>query len=137
MERDARDRIAEMVVGWKPPINRGSRLVQEDNKRPTAVYFETFQDGPQHGPNPIPASLDFVSAAWPDGVNWWKNSDNRDWMATSKRLRECIAFTTDTGSALADFTELLARTLEWLRDNDPPAFAAACEKVRKAMEEHR
>lgn len=47
-----------------------------------------------------------------------------------KALVERIA---DSYNALADRMTLLLKILEWLKANDPPAFAAAVEKIRKEI----
>ena len=39
----------------------------------------------------------------------------------------------DSNDELADRMTLLCDVLKWLRDNDRPAFDAACEKIRKEI----
>ena len=38
-----------------------------------------------------------------------------------------------TGDERTDRMTLLLKVLVWLRDNDRPAFDAACEKIRKGI----
>ena len=117
----ARDQIAEMCgykcdrsAGmWFTPSIAGVRMV--------ACYLPY---------NPIPASLDFVSRVWPDRWEWWRF----DGTWSSSITHESIVLRTiDTNDELANRMSLLRGVLRWLRDNDRPAFDAACEKIRNEI----
>ena len=77
---------------------------------------------------PIPACLNFVSRVWPDGWKWWR-SDGR-W-SSGRTYVSLVLRIIDSGDELTDRMTLLLKVLHWLRDNDRPAFDAACEKIRK------
>jgi len=97
---------------------------------------DTERDNPLQ-PHPIPASLDFVSRVWPEGWDWWKEA--HDEYSISRYGCRCLGrsstphseFMLVTGDERTDRMTLLLKVLAWLRDNDRPAFDAACEKIRK------
>ena len=115
-----RDKIAEMM-GWKREYQWW--------RHPTIDYVINA--------HPIPNSLDFISRAWPDGTAWWKDGSEEEFVATARSSVGIIASEPHTGDELADRMALLAKALEWLRDNDRPAFDAAIAKARRVMEEMR
>ena len=116
---EVRDQIAEML-GWS--ITDAPTL---QHNPPAVVWRKGDKLSWVH---PIPDSLDFVSRVWPDGWEWWR-SEGR-W--TSGRMYVSLVLRIiDTGDELTDRMTLLLKVLHWLRDNDRPAFDAACEKIRK------
>ena len=86
---------------------------------------------------PIPACLNFVSRVWPEGWDWWKEA--HDEYSISRYGCRCLGrsstphseFMLVTGDERTDRMTLLLKVLAWLRDNDRPAFDAACKKIRK------
>lgn len=100
----ARDQIAEMCGFHKHPNLGWCR----DTK-------------PVSDECPIPASLDFVSRVWPDEPY---HTD------VSNKIPDFYGIETHE-ARLEYWTTSLRDALQWLRDNDRPAFAAACEKIRK------
>lgn len=136
-----RDEIAEMC-GWKRWNEEGDGIDHDD----ASGWYrrsKTLVD-PEH---PIPASLDFVSRVWPEGVTWrreWEYYEETDdgedytghfkWYATTRigtDEKRNIVGLGDSGDELTDRMTLLLKVLVWLRDNDRLAFDAACEKIRK------
>lgn len=113
-----RDEIAEMC---------GYRFIVDREMGP--VGWE-LRGGAFFGHHPIPACLNFVSRVWPEGLSWWR-SDGR-WSGGRKYVSLVLRII-DSGDELADRMTLLLKVLKWLRDNERPAFDAACEKIRKEI----
>ena len=90
---------------------------------------DTERDNPLQ-PHPIPASLDFVSRVWPQRFYWQRSPFS--WSALEINRKTTIR-ASKTSDELADRMTLLLKVLVWLRDNDRPAFDAACEKIRKEI----
>ena len=101
----ARDQIAEMC-GWKYEGPETNCWVH------AASGTET-----RWGHHPVPDSLDFVSRA--TSGHWQYALFPYGIYGTDHNERLLVAFTT------------WAMYLRNLRDNDRPAFDAACEKIRK------
>jgi hypothetical protein len=76
--------------------------------------------------HPIPNTIDFISAAWPDGCIW-----RRDCGWISRRPDH---YASDSGNELADRQALYMRVMQDRRDNDRPAFDAAVAKARRVLE---
>jgi len=137
----ARDRIAELC-GWKP------MEMFDDPPGITRVWW-LHQISPTRTAHPIPACLNWVSKVWPDGVAWrrvWEYYDEADdyedytgylkWYATirigtDEKLN--VSGLRDSGDELTDRMTLLAGVLAWLQSNDPPAFAAVVERIKKEI----
>ena len=119
-----RDEIAEMC-GWKRWNEEGDGI-DHDDAQGWYRRSKTLVD-PDH---PIPACLNFVSRVWPEGLSWWR-SDGR-WSGGRKYVSLVLRII-DSGDELADRMTLLLKVLKWLRDNERPAFDAACEKIRKEI----
>ena len=82
---------------------------------------------------PIPACLNFVSRVWPDGWDWVRdvNEDGAYRWVSFGTHAGIVSISTMDSDELTDRMTLLLKVLHWLRDNDRPAFDAACEKIRK------
>ena len=115
----ARDQIAEMC-GWKYEGPETNCWVH------AASGTET-----RWGHHPIPDSLDFVSRVWPQRFYWQRSPFS--WSALEINRKTTIR-ASKTSDELADRMTLLLKVLVWLRDNDRPAFDAACEKIRKEIQ---
>ena len=72
---------------------------------------------------PIPACLNFVSRVWPDEPYHTDVSD---------MMPEFYGISTHE-ARLEYWMSRLRDAFAWLRDNDRPAFDAACEKIRKEI----
>lgn len=117
-----RDEIAEMC---------GYRFIVDREMGP--VGWE-LRGGAFFGHHPIPACLNFVSRVWPDGWVWCRGWPSVVWATC--RSNDAIlhgVHLQDTDDELTDRMTLLLKVLKWLRDNDRPAFDAACEKIRKEI----
>ncbi len=99
MNTNARDRIAEMV-GW--------------SKNPLGGWNSPTHSGEDRLEHPIPASLDFVSAAWPENHPFvdLTGYDHDD------RLNEAFYW--------------YAAKLEYLRDHNKPALADVLAKLSRS-----
>lgn len=127
----ARDRIAELC-GWYRWED-----VNEFGQQTGWIRDGRQLIDPSH---PIPACLNFVSRVWPEWWRWRRDYEHPwddqhltrffwvVWQDTAWSV--CID---DTGDELADRMTLLADVLAWLQSNDPSAFAAAIEKIRKEI----
>ena len=123
----ARDRIAELC-GWKRWHVKGDGIDHED----ASGWYrrsKTLAD-PKH---PIPASLDFVSRVWPEGVTWDKVYSEHDWKVDWGAYGYKNSWLSEYDDELTARLELLAQALVWIEEYDPPAFAAAVEKIRKEI----
>ena len=135
----ARDEIAEMC---------GYRFIVDREMGP--VGWE-LHGGAFVGDHPIPASLDFVSLVWPDGWGYevvrsssW-NTESGDVDNRVGHESHAFRFHSDGDWEIAAITicidssevdcrmRCFAGLIKWLRDNDRPAFDAACEKIRKEI----
>ena len=124
---EARDQIAEMC-GWSI-----ADTPAQDGDPPRKIWKRGVSLRWDH---PIPASLDFVSRVWLDGWVWCKTArgSSREYGAgrlTIAGLGDWCVFVEGGSSELTDRMTLLLKVLVWLRDNDRPAFDAACKKIRK------
>jgi len=82
---------------------------------------------------PIPACLNFVSRVWPERWDWVRdvNEDGAYRWVSFGTHAGIVSISTMDSDELTDRMTLLLKVLHWLRDNDRPAFDAACEKIRK------
>ena len=82
---------------------------------------------------PIPACLNFVSRVWPERWDWVRdvNEDGAYRWVSFGTHAGIVSISTMDSDELTDRMTLLLKVLHWLRDNDRPAFGAACEKIRK------
>ena len=121
----ARDEIAEMC-GWK----RVDYIDDPPGIVRTAWCHELSEVLDHH---PIPACLNFVSRVWPDGWDWVRdvNEDGAYRWVSFGTHAGIVSISTMDSDELTDRMTLLLKVLHWLRDNDRPAFGAACEKIRK------
>ncbi len=123
MTMTARDTIAELL-GWKREYQWW--------RHPTIDCVVNA--------HPIPNTIDFIAAVWPEGVRWFKAGHTGHGTVYFARIGKNLSVViriADTGNELANRMSLYAQVLEWLRDNDRPAFDAAVEKARRAIEEAR
>lgn len=112
---DSRDRIAEML-GFE--YNRGHPRDSIIGALPRWIHPDGTETlGEIHV---IPASLDFVSRAWPD-----------HYMFADIAFRENHEQRRDR--AMGRYVQLL----RWFQDDNPTAFAAAKAKALKVLEEMR
>ena len=118
----ARDQIAEMC-GWSI-----ADTPAQDGDPPRKIWKRGVLLRWDH---PIPACLNFVSRAWPGRFYWPRSPFS--WSALEINRKTTIR-ASKTNDELADRMTLLLKVLVWLRDNDRPAFAAACEKIRKEVQ---
>ena len=112
----ARDQIAEMCGFHKHPNlgwGRDTTTISDDC--------------------PIPACLNFVSRVWPERWDWVRdvNEDGAYRWVSFGTHAGIVSISTMDSDELTDRMTLLLKVLHWLRDNDRPAFGAACEKIRK------
>ena len=84
---------------------------------------------------PIPACLNFVSRVWPERWDWVRdvNEDGAYRWVSFGTHAGIVSISTMDSDELTDRMTLLLKVLHWLRDNDRPAFDAACEKIRKEI----
>lgn len=129
----ARDQIAEMcgIV----LIRKSHTESQPRHPRTWVIPDVRAWCEPDH---PIPACLNFVSRVWPDGWKWsYGSTPEHGWRWTAQNKYSHVTIEMDMSDReLVDRLSLLVLVLEWLQAHDRPAFVAACEKVRKAMEEY-
>ena len=120
----ARDRIAELC-GY---------VCKFDERR----YDETWCDGDVLlDAHPIPACLNFVSKVWPDG---WTMIVHRSYCGITtaaayddKNVHYSNRLVVEHTDQITAEMILLVKVLDHLQSNDPPAFAAAVEKIRKEI----
>ena len=105
-----RDTIAEML-GF-------TQHVLDDGMNPSMPYWQSPSNdmGRSH---PIPNTIDFVSAAWPDGVAFCKITGDTH----EQRLEAAFHW--------------YRAELNYLRAHDRPAFDAAVAKARRVLEGKR
>ena len=123
---EARDQIAEMC-GWIKKSSDSDGVVRW-------FHPDSYSTGPvEYGDrsHPIPACLNFVSRVWPQRFYWQRSPFS--WSALEINRKTTIR-ASKTSDELADRMTLLLKVLVWLRDNDRPAFDAACEKIRKEIQ---
>ncbi len=124
----ARDTIAELLGLVYVPV---VRCWYTD---PAAEDRHFICADPTH---PIPNTIDFIAAVWPEGWQWDRHSGTCRYAALAPgHSLWTIAFLW-SGNELADRMSLYAKVLEWLREHDRPAFDAAVAKARRVMEEAR
>lgn len=124
-----RDAMAEMV-GWR----RWEDYTDFGQKTGWAIDHRQFID-PSH---PIPASLDWLVLAWPEGWSWYRGWSPNCWTAqlNGRPVISGLHVSDANDVSLGLFT-LLLKVAEWLRDNDPPAYEAWKIKAHKVLEEMR
>ena len=85
---------------------------------------------------PIPACLNFVSRVWPERWDWVRdvNEDGAYRWVSFGTHAGIVSISTMDSDELTDRMTLLLKVLHWLRDNDRPAFDAACKKIRKEIQ---
>lgn len=124
-----RDAMAEMV-GWSRTLDNIWYRNEEGPASTNAVRAGLL---PNMG-HPIPASLDWLVRAWPEGWSWYRGWSPNCWTAQLDG-RSVISglHVSDANDVSLGLYTLLLKVVEWLRENDKPAFEAWVKKVMEMI----
>lgn len=123
---DTRNAMAEMMGAVKTRVENNTGFG-------CPVYYCYFLDGRSIE---VPASLDWLVRAWPEGWQWFRGFQvvrGLGYSAHRNNAPSIVDWQSDTGDELLDRFTLLYKVAEWLRDNDRPAFDKLMEKWRKLV----